>query len=436
MADKLHHGQRVKVLLTETHGTPETDDDTVIEHAARFIRMHRDGEWAVVELDLEHRGNSRLLSVPLSRIVAAVLLLFLLAVPVRAQFIGYTSPQTVNQQIFNAVNTTQVSPLSNASPSACNAIPIGVAACAIPNLGQSIHYVTVRVSATANFRLTLEGSNDGSAWFAMAESSSDSGLNGASPGFSGFFASGSFNAYRLNLQVGTISGTMQVWYSGTSVSTGAPGGDFNASAAYRRILALAPNSALTLTAITKTIYPPAGNTAGTVYFKFVANPCATGSLLVSAGSDTQHLSTLATIIPANNTNLQTFLLPASNAPVVTFGYTQCGTETYDTFMVFSPQGGGAPTNTFTHVTTTTATSAKGTAGFLHTVNVNTAAAGTVSIFDLATAACTGTPATNIVAVITVPAATNGLPPFLYDVNLVNGICVKSSVAMDYTVSTN
>src|SRR6266851_5244587 len=128
MADKLHHGQRVKVLLTETHGTPETDDDTVVEHAAKFVRMHRDGEWADVELDREHRGGTRLLSVPLSRIVAAAALLFLLlAAPARAQFIGYTSPQTVNQQIFNAVNTTQVSPLSNASPSACNAIPIGVA---------------------------------------------------------------------------------------------------------------------------------------------------------------------------------------------------------------------------------------------------------------------------------------------------------------------
>lgn len=353
-----------------------------------------------------------------------------------AQFVGYTAPQTVNQQIFLAVNTTQASPLSDANQVACNTLPITTSACAIKNVGQSIHYVTVRTSSTANFRLTLEGSNDGVAWFPMAESSSDSGLNGASPGFSGFFASGEFNAYRLNLQIGTMSGTMQVWYSGTSVSTGMPAGAFNASATYRRILALAPNSALTLTAVSTTIYPPAGNTAGTVYFKFVANPCATGSLLVSAGSDTQHLSTLATIIPANNTNLQTFLLPASNAPVMTFGYTACGTETYDTFMVFAPQGGGAPTNTFTHVTTTTATSAKGTAGFLHTLNVNTAAAGTISVFDLATAACTGTPATNIVAVITVPAATNGLPPFLYDVNLVNGICVKSSVAMDYTVSTN
>jgi hypothetical protein len=38
-------------------------------------------------------------------------------------------------------------------------------------------------------------------------------------------------------------------------------------------------------------------------------------------------------------------------------------------------------------------------------------------------------------VITVPAATNGLPPFIYDVNLLQGICVKASVAMDFTVSS-
>lgn len=368
-------------------------------------------------------------------IVAFGLLAAFAAAPSRAQFIGYTSPQTVNQQIFSAVNTTQVSPSSNSNQSLCNSIPIGTSACAIPNIGQSIHYVTVRTSAGANFRLNLEGTNDGTNWFSMSEGTSDTGQDAGNPGFAGFFASGSFNAYRLNLQVGSISGTMSVWYSGTSVSTGTPGGSFNPSSPYRRILAVAPNTAVTLTAVQRTVYPSFGNTASTVYFKFVANPCATGSLAISSGPDSQHVTTSATIVPANNTNLQTFSLPASTAGMMTFNYTACGTETYDASIVFFPPGsGGISTDTFTHVTGTTATVAKGTAGFLHTLSVNTGGAGTISIFDLATAACTGTPATNVIAVVTATATT--LQTFTYDVNTVNGICVKASVAMDFTVSTN
>jgi hypothetical protein len=68
------------------------------------------------------------------------------------------------------------------------------------------------------------------------------------------------------------------------------------------------------------------------------------------------------------------------------------------------------------------------------VTVNTPAAGTISIFDLATAACTGTPSTNTIAVIT---ATSTAPvgAMEYNVYAQNGICVKaSSASIDFTVS--
>jgi hypothetical protein len=119
----------------------------------------------------------------------------------------------------------------------------------------------------------------------------------------------------------------------------------------------------------------------------------------------------------NNSQISDGVLPWRKATV-----TQAGG------LVVAPGG-----NTYTHITTTTATAAKATPGLLHTLTINTPAAGTVSVFDLATAACTGTPATNIVAVMTAIAAT---PPetYIYDTQLLNGICVKASVAMDLTVA--
>jgi hypothetical protein len=75
------------------------------------------------------------------------------------------------------------------------------------------------------------------------------------------------------------------------------------------------------------------------------------------------------------------------------------------------------------------------AGYLHAITINSppGSAATLSIFDLPAASCTGTPATNVVANI---AVSTTQPPvtIVFDVNMLQGICVKSSVAMDITVS--
>jgi hypothetical protein len=85
---------------------------------------------------------------------------------------------------------------------------------------------------------------------------------------------------------------------------------------------------------------------------------------------------------------------------------------------------------FAHITGTTATAVKATSGVLIQINVNTAAIGTVSVFDLASASCTGTPSTNVAAVLTATATSIGVFPF--HAHFVNGICAKASAAMDLT----
>jgi hypothetical protein len=59
----------------------------------------------------------------------------------------------------------------------------------------------------------------------------------------------------------------------------------------------------------------------------------------------------------------------------------------------------------------------------------------VTVFDLATAACTGTPSTNTKAIIQGPAAGGLVGVLLYDMQMVNGICVQDTAASsDITVT--
>ena len=108
-------------------------------------------------------------------------------------------------------------------------------------------------------------------------------------------------------------------------------------------------------------------------------------------------------------------------------------NTFNLAYSFYPPGALPTGGLATNVTGTTATAVKASGGLLHTLTVNTGGAGTITIFDLPGASCTGTPATNQRATITVTATT--LQTFTYDVYLSQGICVKASVAMDFTVSS-
>jgi hypothetical protein len=87
---------------------------------------------------------------------------------------------------------------------------------------------------------------------------------------------------------------------------------------------------------------------------------------------------------------------------------------------------------FTHIAGTTAVAVRNNGGQLKSIIIGTPAAGTVSVFDLASASCTGTPSTNVVSVITVTSST---PPQAIAINahLHNGICVQASATMDLTV---
>ena len=98
---------------------------------------------------------------------------------------------------------------------------------------------------------------------------------------------------------------------------------------------------------------------------------------------------------------------------------------------------------YTHIATTTTASLTGAYSILHTLTINNAGASAViTIYDLpgpgsgATNLCTGTPTTNKVAIITLPAS-GALPgTLLYDMAFQNGICIQdATAASDITVTT-
>jgi hypothetical protein len=131
---------------------------------------------------------------------------------------------------------------------------------------------------------------------------------------------------------------------------------------------------------------------------------------------------------------QTFAVPGGACSTIDVGYATGGASasTYSLDYVFLPPGTSIP-NFYTHITGTGATVVKAGPGTLHTVVVGTPAVGTISLFDLVPASCTGTPATNVVSVITVT-ATFPSASEIYDSVFVNGICVKASAIMDITVN--
>jgi hypothetical protein len=100
------------------------------------------------------------------------------------------------------------------------------------------------------------------------------------------------------------------------------------------------------------------------------------------------------------------------------------------------QGPPAANGNYKYIATATTTNVKPTSGYLHTVTINTGAAGAITLFDIAAAGCTGTPASGKFATIRAGAATDAPVTVTYDLATVNGICVVTAQATDLTVSFN
>lgn len=104
------------------------------------------------------------------------------------------------------------------------------------------------------------------------------------------------------------------------------------------------------------------------------------------------------------------------------------------FMGQSPPNSSA---SYAYISSTATSIVKATPGFLHTVTINGGTAGAVTLYDIGSAGCTGTPGSGKFATIeAIPASGSSPLTLTYDVHTLNGICVVTAANTDLTLSFN
>lgn len=348
----------------------------------------------------------------------------ILAIGAAGQFIGYTSAQSTTSTPFSATTCT----------AALAAGPVLVA-----NIGQGAHFATATSAVLpTSLTYTIQASYDGSTFFDISDV-------GTGPVNASDITTLSGTGYYpvVAVKVSTClpgTATFTIRYAGISLPPGTPvGAALNGQIDKHLTAGAAANS----TFVVNQLRSPFGSSAGTLEFVYTSAGGPAGSTLqINCNSNILGNGpvifgpvTLQTTLGL----IQEFNVGAFSCPLFSVSYVSGGASTalFTLDYTFALPGSAPLAFQYTHVTGTTATVVKGTApAFLHAISINgaNASAATVSLFDLPLASCTGTPATNTVAVITTPASANGLPTYLYDVNFLNGICIKASAAMDITVS--
>lgn len=234
----------------------------------------------------------------------------------RAQFIGYTSPQTTQQRVFNA--------------SSCNG---DTTSSPVKNIGQTVHAITYTVSgSTTSVQVWLEGSNDGTNYFQI----SDSGLTGygnTNPGIlTGY---GYFPEVRIHIANGAGACVATVYYSGSSVTEPNPNFGVVDSASYRKILF--GGAAAGSNQSTVGFLPPYGSTAGQIVFSYQTSSGPSGSTLQVTCADSAlppNAYAAGTFTLTQTLGPQIFDLPARGCSQISVAYGSGGTSTAQIFAIY------------------------------------------------------------------------------------------------------
>lgn len=337
-------------------------------------------------------------------------------------------PQFAGAQDIGSVriSTVYANPFG-ATPTACTGIPQKAQ---VPNNGQTGHYISYTTTNQPGFfTVSMNGQfSAAGASFAISDQATN-------PDGGELQANGNYPIMSITVVCGT-PGSFTLSYTGQGVPTAPASGVNLQSQVIKRVLnQQSVNVAGSQSLLTTT---PFGSSSGQIVLDASSVSAWPGSPTVTVtcndvSSPDNSYATYVFPIPTNNV-ITTYPVPAVPCVQTIVGFTSTGVGGVGFFNLnyhFFPPGYSAPAFRFLHVTGTTATSVVGPT-FLHSLSINTGAAGTISLFDLPSASCTGTPSTSPVAVVT--ATTSSLLSLLYDVNVTQGICVKASAAMDFTIS--
>jgi len=231
-----------------------------------------------------------------------------------AQFIGYTSPQTVQQTLATNVTCGGLS-----TPQAYT----------VQNLGQTQHFAMAQPGGTTAFEMELQGVDTAGFTYRI----SDQVRNTSS--YNSVFGSGYFPKVIIVVRCQPVSATYTLSYSGASSTPFNTVGAYGAAQIDKLI---AGSAAANASFFDQVLQTPFGNSQGVVQFQF-GTSASTGSSFTlqcngfgAGGSSYQ----LFTFNPAAVTTLQTFFVPTSNCPFVTFAYTSgAGGGTFSAEYIFS-----------------------------------------------------------------------------------------------------
>jgi len=350
----------------------------------------------------------------LAKITAALAILFALTVPARAQ-----QPVTVqpSQQSLAPAGTPCTGSVQSFN---------------VNNRNQTQHNVTISSVSVTSINVKIFGIDSNGNPFLISDTGTiASPVTGSPPILS---ANGYFPQIQVQvLCLPVVTGTFALGYSGTSASS---------------IPQIVGGSQLTQETKNIAVGAPANTNLGLIFqtpwgdsFGYLTLFNGAGGLNAAAHiqifclTSSTPVATETFTFPLSEASPQVIAVPDFACPVVQLNFIAGGASTDAFTLDYSfLQPGFKGFGNYTHITGTTATIVKAGPGVVHTVVVGTPAAGTISLFDLASGSCSGTPVTNIVSVIT---ATTTFPaaPEIYDVLFANGICVKASAAMDITINS-
>jgi hypothetical protein len=307
----------------------------------------------------------------------------------------------------------------------------------VNNRNQTVHFISIVPNATQSINVEIDGIDASGNFVRISDLAVVAPVLGL--GSNSFLLSG-YGYYPRVVVLATCqsaTGTFSINYSSSSSTFTSVVGSYQTAQLVKEVF-----NGISIAGVggvsSNKLQTPFGNSLGLISAQTTGGSGSV-SLVVSCFSPlfATTVTTSFTYSLAVDAAVHEFPIPATTCPNMSVGVSQSVGSTVAVEYLFEQPGlqvGSAPGNTYTRVAGSTATSIKGSSGTLYTLTVNTAAVGTITLFDLATAACTGTPASNIVAVITLTATTQ-TQTFNYGTLFTNGICVKSSVAgIDLTAS--
>ncbi len=234
----------------------------------------------------------------------------------QAQFIGYTSPQTVQIVALNAVNAPTTA--------------------TVPNIGQNMHFLSYTRSGTVNiFALRLEGSNDGTNFFPISDDAFDVPISAGV-----IYAVGYYPVVRVNLLAIVGGGTITASYSGTSGSSSPPTGNTYTTGLQSRKLVF--SRASQGTTASATILTPYNSSGGSVFISSTQGANFPAGSTINVGTVIANSGLNFPLPSTSLTGVSSALLPVAFDPSssVTVTYTSGGASANDfsVWYLFTPTG--------------------------------------------------------------------------------------------------